>query len=130
LAIIALIGGFVSPFLASSGSGNYTSLFIYLIILNTGLLIIAYFKQWRLLNLLAFIFTVILFWTWMGTLKDLVPIATYKNAFVFATIFYLLFSIINIAHNVKEKKQFIASDFGILLSNTAVYFSIGLYCHL
>lgn len=128
VAIIALVGGFASPFLASSGSGNYVALFIYLIILNTGLLIIAYYKAWRWLNLLAFIFTCILFWAWLGTLPDVTAPSIYRSAFVFATIFYVLFFAINIANNIKENKKFIGSDFGILLSNTALYFSVGLYC--
>ncbi len=59
LAIIALVGGFVTPFLVSNGNGDYQVLFTYLLILNTGLLVIAYYKAWRLLNGLAFGFTVV-----------------------------------------------------------------------
>lgn len=127
LAIIALIGGFATPFMASSGSGNYKSLFIYLIILNSGLLVIAYKKAWRLLNLLAFIFTIILFSMWLVMLNVESEKSVYINGFIFATIFYILFLAINIAHNIKENKKFIASDFGILLANTCLYFSAGLY---
>ncbi len=47
LAIIALVGGFVTPFLVSNGSGDYKVLFTYLLILNTGLLVIAYYKARR-----------------------------------------------------------------------------------
>jgi len=39
----------------SNGSGNYKALFTYLLVLNTGLLIMAYNKAWRILNILAFI---------------------------------------------------------------------------
>lgn len=128
LAIIALVGGFVAPFLVATGSGNYKTLFIYLIVLNAGLLVMAYNKAWRLLNLLSFIFTAVLFGGWLFNLKENIPAATYRNGFIFAAIFYLLFFIINIAHNVREKKKFIASDFGILLANTCLFFSAGLYC--
>jgi uncharacterized membrane protein len=128
LAIIALIGGFAAPFLVSDGSGNYKTLFIYLIVLNSGLLVIAYNKAWRLLNLLNFIFTVLIFGSWLTSLAYDAPAVTFKNGFVFATIFYLLFFTINIAHNIKEKKKFIASDFGILLANTSLYFAAGIYC--
>jgi uncharacterized membrane protein len=128
LAIIALIGGFAAPFLVSTGSGNYKVLFSYLIVLNSGLLIIAYNKTWRILNLLNFIFTVIMFGSWLGFLKYDEAAITYRNGFLFAAVFYLLFFIINIAHNIKEKKKFIASDFGILLANTSLYFGAGLYC--
>jgi hypothetical protein len=36
--------------------------------------------------------------------------------------------VINIAHNIKEKKKFIAADFSILLANTCLYFGAGIYC--
>lgn len=127
VAVIALLGGFITPFMVSNGSGNYIALFSYLLVLNTGLLVIAYYKAWRLLNLLAFIFTTILFAGWLFTLAYNTPANTYKNAWGFATAFYLLFFVINIAHNIKEKKQFLASDFGILLANTCLYFSVSLY---
>lgn len=127
LAVIALIGGFATPFMASKNSGDYVSLFIYLIILNTGLLFIAYRKSWRLLNLMAFVFTIILFGAWLFRLAYDTKATVYRNGFVFATGFYILFFAINIAHNIKEHKKFIASDFGILLANTCLYFSAGLY---
>ena len=129
LAIISLIGGFASPFMVSDGSGHYQTLFIYLIILNTGLLVMAYNKAWRLLNLLAFIFTVLIFGGWLMFSNDS-DTGSYRNGFIYATIFYLLFFAINIANNIKENKKFIASDFGILLANTALYFGAGLFCIL
>ena len=127
LAVIAMIGGFASPFMVSNGSGQYHALFIYLIILNTGLLIMAYNKAWRILNLLAFIFTILIFGGWIGTLT-IDNGSPFRNGFVYATIFYGLFFAINIANNIKENRKFIAADFGILLANTSLYFAAGLYC--
>ena len=106
LAIIALVGGFIAPFLVSTGDGNYKVLFSYLIILNGGLLIMAYHKAWRLLNLLSFIFTTLLFAGWLIFLNAFEVDETYRNGLLFATAFYLLFFIINIAHNIKEKKKY------------------------
>jgi uncharacterized membrane protein len=128
LAVIALVGGFTSPLLVSSGSGNYITLFSYLAVLNIGILVMAWYKSWRLLNLLAFVFTVLFFGTWLLFNADMDAPSVARNAFIFATIFYLLFFAINIAHNIKERKQFIASDFGILLANTVLFFSVGIYC--
>lgn len=127
LAVIALVGGFVTPFLVSNGRGNYQVLFSYLLILNTGLLVIAYNKAWRLLNILAFLFTAVLFASWILSLPYDVPLATYRGGLWFATAFYLLFFAINTAYTVKENKQFIASDFGILLTNTCLYAGAVLY---
>jgi uncharacterized membrane protein len=123
LAIIALVGGFASPFMVSTGKANYDALFIYLLILNTGLLIIAYFKAWRVLNIISFAFTVIVF---AGVLYTLTA-PTYHYGFIYASIFYVLYFAINVAHNVRENKKFVGSDFSILLTNTALYFAAGLY---
>jgi uncharacterized membrane protein len=123
LAVTALVGGFASPFMVSNGSANYNGLFIYLLILNTGLLIIAYYKAWRILNIVSFGFTVIVFSTVLYTLKP----ATYHLGFIYASIFYALYFVINVANNVRENKKFIASDFSILLLNTGLYFATGLY---
>jgi uncharacterized membrane protein len=127
LAIIALVGGFLTPLLVSNGSGNYRVLFSYLMILNCGLLAISYKKAWRLLNLLAFIFTSLLFASWLVTLPYDAPHSTYQGGLLFATAFYILFFFLNLAHNIKENKKFIASDFGILLANTCLYFAAGLF---
>jgi uncharacterized membrane protein len=127
LAIIALAGGFIAPFLVSNGKGNYVVLFSYLLILNTGLLVIAYNKIWRLLNILSFGFTAVLFASWLLSLPYDAPAATYRGGWWFGTAFYLLFFAINIAYTVRRNKVFIASDFGILLGNTCLYFAASLY---
>ena len=127
LAIIALVGGFITPFLVSNGKGNYVVLFTYLLILNGGLLVIAYNKVWRLLNILAFGFTALLYASWLLSLPYDAAAATYRGGWIFASIFYLLFFVINIAYTLRSRKPFIASDFIILLLNTCLYFAAGIY---
>ncbi|MDO3643577.1 DUF2339 domain-containing protein [Mucilaginibacter sp. L3T2-6] len=123
LAIIALVGGFGSPFMVSNGSNNYNGLFIYLLVLNAGLLIIALYKAWRILNITSFGLSVLVFATVLYALNT----STYVIGLRFATIFYLLFFVINIINNIRENKRFLAADFTILLVNTALYFATGLY---
>jgi uncharacterized membrane protein len=127
LAIIALVGGFVTPFLVSNGNGDYQVLFTYLLILNTGLLVIAYHKAWRLLNGLAFGFTVLLFGSWLIELPDDTTRSVYFGGAEFATAFYGLFFIATVARTIRERKKFIATDFLILLLNTCLYFGVSLY---
>ncbi len=123
LAVIALVGGLSSPLMVSGDKANYDALFIYLLILNTGLLVIAYRKSWRILNVSAFGLTVLVFLGIIFAFKA----PTYITSLIYGTLLYLLFFAINVANNVKENKKFIASDFTILLLNTALYFSLGLY---
>ena len=57
LAAAAALGGFAAPILTSTGSGNHVALFSYFILLNSGIFAIAWFKAWRLLNLIGFVGT-------------------------------------------------------------------------
>jgi len=115
LAIIASIGGFIAPFLVSTGDGNYIVLFTYLVILNIGLLSLAWFKRWPALNIIALFFTVVIYGSWLGlTISDRKPIS-YPIALLFASIFYLLFLGMNMINQVKNRQQFKPLDFIILL---------------
>ncbi|WP_373777620.1 DUF2339 domain-containing protein [Glaesserella sp.] len=64
LAQIALLGGLASPVLLSDGSGNYIVLFSYLALLNTGVAVVAWFKSWRLLNVIGAMGTIVLASGW------------------------------------------------------------------
>ncbi|AGI26457.1 hypothetical protein H681_22950 [Pseudomonas sp. ATCC 13867] len=54
LAAAAALGGFAAPILASTGGGNHVALFSYFALLNAGIFAIAWFKAWRMLNLIGF----------------------------------------------------------------------------
>ena len=57
LAVAGVTGGFLAPILASSGGGSHVMLFSFYLVLDIGVLVIAWYKAWRALNLLAFAFT-------------------------------------------------------------------------
>ena len=57
MAVLGAAGGFMAPVLLSTGSGSHVMLFSYYALLNAGIFGIAWFKAWRWLNLLGFIFT-------------------------------------------------------------------------
>lgn len=63
LAVLAMVGGFLAPVLISAG-GSHVVLFTYYAILNAGILAIAWFKAWRELNLIGFVFTFIIGSAW------------------------------------------------------------------
>ncbi|AZO85625.1 hypothetical protein BOO88_27590 [Stutzerimonas stutzeri] len=54
LAAAAALGGFAAPILASTGAGSHVALFSYFTLLNAGIFAIAWFKAWRLLNVIGF----------------------------------------------------------------------------
>jgi uncharacterized membrane protein len=126
LAVIAIIGGFATPFMVSHGDGNYVVLFTYLLILNTGMLTLAYFKRWNLVNIVCYVFTIILYGSWLSTKVVNTPNAPYLGALIFATLFYFIFFLMNIIYNVKERAKFLSIEISILLSNTFLYYAAGM----
>jgi uncharacterized membrane protein len=68
MAVIAVVGGFLAPVLTATSTGNHVFLFSYYALLNAAILGIAWFKAWRVLNLLGFVFTFVVGSIW-GYLK-------------------------------------------------------------
>jgi uncharacterized membrane protein len=64
LAILGLIGGFLTPVVLSTGQGQQVVLMSYMAMLNGGILAIATRKRWSSLNTLGFVLTWLLFAAW------------------------------------------------------------------
>ncbi len=127
LAVIATIGGFLAPFMVSTGEGNYIVLFTYLIILNIGILSLAYFKRWPAINIIALAFTEIIFGGWLSTvLNNPAKHFSYPIALSFASAFYFIFLGMNMVNQVKNKEHFNPFDFIILLVISSTYFGAGI----
>lgn len=125
LAVLSLFDGFAVPFMISTGQGNYVVLFTHILILNIGILALAYHKKWGIINILSFVFTVILYGAWL--FKDIdEKIPHYLGALVFGFVFYLVFIGINIINNVRTKGLFSPIELSILTSNTFLFYGAGI----
>lgn len=126
LAILSILGGFASPFMVSTGEGNYVILFTYVLILDVGMMVLAYFKKWNPVNIVAYVFTLILFGSWLATRFDDNDGGMVAGALIFATLFYFVFFGMNIINNLKERTKFTAIEISMLLSNTFCYYAAGI----
>ena len=68
LAVLGLLAGFAAPILLSTGEGNHVVLFSYYAVLNLAILAVAWRREWRVLNLLGFLFTFAIATAW-GVLR-------------------------------------------------------------
>ena len=93
LAVTALVGGFIAPFIISTDSSSIISLQIYITILNIGMFCLAMYKKWAILPMVSFAFTYIILWgtTALGSFSDSETVTTYPTLFAFATLFYVIF---------------------------------------
>lgn len=92
LAIIALVGGFISPFLVSNGMGNYLVLFTYVTILNISMFGLSTYKKWGELPVVCFVATYLILLGY-SCVADLDVATSMKllHLLLFATLFFLIF---------------------------------------
>lgn len=126
LAVLSVIGGFAVPFMVSTGEGNYIALFTYFIILNVGMLILSYFKQWDIVKLLSFAFTYAIFAFWYSSRYSAIADRAHINTFLFLNTFYLIFLVMTMVDILKNRVPNFAVKIGFLMINTAITFFISM----
>ncbi|MFL6229764.1 MAG: DUF2339 domain-containing protein [Pyrinomonadaceae bacterium] len=120
IAVLALIGGFMTPALLSTGVDRQIALFTYVAFLDAGVLALAYFKRWRVLDHLAFAATVLTFVSWYADY-----FAEWKSlrTVFFLTLFFLMFSALAVLHNVLRKRKARWLDLSLVIANATLYFA-------
>lgn len=68
LALLGILAGFLAPLWLSTGQGSHVALFGYYAVLNAAIFAIAWWRPWRVLNVLGFMFTFAIGTLW-GVLK-------------------------------------------------------------
>jgi uncharacterized membrane protein len=99
LAVIGTAGGFLAPILVSTGSGNYVALFTYYALLNLGVFAVAWFKTWRVLNVLGFLFTFTITGLWRANSYQPADLWT---ADAFLILFFLMYVAVSILNCVRQ----------------------------
>lgn len=102
MAVVTALGGFAAPILTSTGKGDYVVLFSYYALLNTGIFAVAWFKAWRLLNLVGFFatFGIGTLWGIMSYHPDMVwPVEG------FVLLFFLMYLAIGILFASRRLKE-------------------------
>ncbi len=94
LAFFGTAGGFLAPVLTSTGEGSHVHLFSYYLLLNAGILAIAWFRSWRELNLLGFAFTFVIASLWGWRYYQPEYFATTEPFLIIFFLFYLAIPIL------------------------------------
>lgn len=94
MAVFGSAGGFLAPVLLSTGGGSHIALFTYYLILNLGIFGISWFKAWRELNLLGFVFTYAIGALWGSSYYRTVYFASIEPFLLTTFILYVAVSIL------------------------------------
>ena len=123
IALIGMIGAYAVPFLLSDNTGNMVVLFTYMSIINLGIMVLAFNKYWKPIYYVSFVLSWLIYFTWYSSsYYDLVH---FFNAFLFLSVFYLIFYVTYLSYNLIRKELFNTLDVILILINSFVFYGIG-----
>ena len=117
LAVFAVAGGFLTPFLVGGGENAQVVLLSYDAILAVGTMVMAARRGWPFLNLLSYVFVILTFAGWTG--RFYTP-AQWVPTQVFLTVFGALFTWIGVRARRSPSEQ--ADVAGTLLLTAPLVF--------
>lgn len=121
LASFGLAGGFLAPVLASTGEGSHLQLFSYYALLNLGLALIAWQRNWRELNLLGFSFTFVIGVIWGVTSYRA---GLFHSVEPFLLLFCALYLMIGVRFALRQDGQHPALDSSLLFGTPLAFIAL------
>ncbi len=118
LAVVGIIGGFLTPFLVSTGNNNLAGLFTYIAVLDIGILAIAIFKQWRELNLVGLVGTFLVFLAWFMRFYTHDQLGQTQ---FFITVFFVIFSLSTIVYLLFRTLPIVSLDMLMMVGVPTAY---------
>jgi Predicted membrane protein (DUF2339) len=122
IAVGALIGAYLVPFLLSTGEDKPITLFSYIAIINVGILYIAFKKYWQVLYYGSFLATWFIFMIWATTNQDQMWVGL-----AFSTLFFVIFYISFLAFKIRKNEPFEPFQGMLLVINALFYLRSGFY---
>ncbi|OQY05375.1 MAG: hypothetical protein B6I25_05685 [Planctomycetales bacterium 4572_13] len=119
IAFLALLGGYLSPVIISTGQNLPIPLFSYVFVLSSGAIGCAMFRRWRAVNWIAMVGTYLLYTGWFE--KFYTP-DQMQTALLWLGVFGGMYLICPILYGLLRKVQAHAEDVGLVVLNSAAVF--------
>lgn len=123
IAHLGLVGAYAIPFLLSDDSGRYAFLFIYIAIINAGILAISLKKYWKPLFYTSFIFTWAIYYGWFTTKYSVGE--HFGIALLFLTMFFLIFYATFLGYKLLSNENIAVENISLILANSFIFFGFG-----
>lgn len=126
LAVIGTAGGFLAPIMVSTGGGNHIALFTYYAVLNLGIFTVAWFRTWRVLNVLGFLFTFSITGLWRASGYQGQDLHSAEFFLILFFLMYVAVSILNCVRQPPNLKGYVSGSlvFGLPLVAFALHASL------
>jgi len=119
LAALALLGGFLTPLMLSTGQNQPVTLFAYILLLDAGTLLLLRFRHWPTLAAASLAGTIILYAGWHA---EYFSDAQSGIAFGAAALFFIFYSLYPLIARVYMKSAETLSDQAVIFGSSAFFF--------
>ena len=119
VSVLSVLGGLLTPLMVSTGVNARDGLFAYLLMLDLGVIAVAFFRRWRALDALAFAGSWALFAGWFHEFYDASAVSP---VLAWLAAFYLVFLILPFAWHLRRASPVTVERFLMALLNAAVAF--------
>lgn len=117
IALLAVVGGLLTPALVSTGTDQQVILFSYLAVLDAGLLALAHRRDWRAVEFTAFVGSQIYFWAWYAEFYNADKL---ERTAAFATLFFVLFAALPVLRS-RRLVTLPGPQVALILANASLY---------
>ena len=119
LAAIALLGGFLTPIMLSTGQNQPLALFSYVLLLNLGTMLLLRFRQWPSLVAASLLGTILLYFGW--------HLEFYSDAqrwltFGIITTFFAVYNLYILVSQLYSKNEESKTDLIVIFGSAIFYF--------
>jgi len=125
IALLGQVGAYAIPFLLSTGNENLPLLYGYLSIINIGLLLLSFKRDWKIIYQVAFGISWFIFAVSFLNAKDLA--AGFSSNIIFLIVNFIIFYTAFLVNKIIKKELYNLAEIGILLSNAVAFFLLGYY---
>jgi uncharacterized membrane protein len=126
IALLSLVGGYLTPVVLATGRNQPNLLFGYVLILSAGALLCAYRRGWRTVSILAFVGTYLLYTGWFERFyrpaqRDR-PTDQLGVALVWLSVFFVIYLLVPLVHTLLRRVRSRTQDAVLVLADGGVVF--------
>jgi uncharacterized membrane protein len=126
VAVLSLIGGYITPIVLSRGENLPTLLFGYVLVLSAGAMLCAYWRKWSLVSVLAFLGTYALYTGWFEKFyRPALELGSTEQlgvALFWLSVFFLIYLVLPLVHTLVRRVRSQVQDMILALASGGVVF--------
>eukprot|EP01028_Stygiella_incarcerata_P004277 TRINITY_DN19236_c0_g1_i1.p1 TRINITY_DN19236_c0_g1~~TRINITY_DN19236_c0_g1_i1.p1 ORF type:complete len:676 (-),score=90.81 TRINITY_DN19236_c0_g1_i1:6-2033(-) len=133
ITAFSVVGAFLTPVLLSSGEDKRDTLFLYLLLIDLGVLVVSWLRDWRGLDFLTLSGTIGLFVGWMLQHYDTWSYPNglpAHNVFLWCMTFYVVFLFIPFLHSLHTERRVTVEKFVSSIANAAFAYLVACFLYI